>query len=89
LLNNSRLSDRVALVNGAAGDIAFNNNFINFSDLLGGTLAPGAIDLSHLALGAHQLTVSAQDAAVFIRQFIVSSFVAARRRNVVKQPTFP
>src|SRR5581483_12528451 len=44
-LNNSLLADQVALIHGAAGDIAFNNNTINFSDLSGGTLASGAYTL--------------------------------------------
>jgi fibronectin-binding autotransporter adhesin len=44
-LNNSLLSDRVALINGAAGDVTFNNTVINFSDLSGGTLASGAYTL--------------------------------------------
>jgi autotransporter-associated beta strand protein len=38
-------SDKVALINGAAGDIAFNNNVINFSDAALGGLAPGSYPL--------------------------------------------
>ena len=40
-LNNSILSDQLALIHGVANDIAFNNNVINFSDLSSGTLASG------------------------------------------------
>jgi autotransporter-associated beta strand protein len=38
-------SDVVALINGAAGDIAFNNNVVNFSDATLGGLAPGVYPL--------------------------------------------
>jgi autotransporter-associated beta strand protein len=38
-------SDQAALINGATGDIAFNNNVINFSDATLGGLAPGAYAL--------------------------------------------
>ena len=44
-LNNSFLADQIALINGAAGDIVFNNNVVNFSDLSGGTLAGGTYTL--------------------------------------------
>jgi autotransporter-associated beta strand protein len=44
-LNNSFLSDQVALVNGGANDIIFNDNTINFSDLAGGALASGQYTL--------------------------------------------
>jgi len=44
-LNNSFLADDVNLINGAAGDIVFNNNLINFSDLSAGTLAAGTYTL--------------------------------------------
>jgi hypothetical protein len=38
-------SDKIALLNGATGDIAFGGNAINFTDLSGGTLAYGAYTL--------------------------------------------
>lgn len=40
-VNNSLSADRIALINGAAGDIVFNNNVINFTDLAAGSLANG------------------------------------------------
>ncbi len=44
-LDNPLLSDSVALIHGLAGDIAFNNNVVNFSDLSGGSLAAGQYTL--------------------------------------------
>ncbi len=44
-LNNPLLSDQLSLLHGAAGDIVFNNNVINFSDLSAGTLASGQYTL--------------------------------------------
>jgi hypothetical protein len=44
-LNNPLLSDKIALINGAAGDIVFNSNTINFTDLSGGSLADGQYTL--------------------------------------------
>jgi autotransporter-associated beta strand protein len=44
-LNNSFQSDRIALVNGATGDIVFGGNIVNFTDLSSGALATGTYTL--------------------------------------------
>ena len=44
-LDNVLLGDSVALIHGSAGDIAFNNTVVNFSDLSGGSLGAGQYTL--------------------------------------------
>jgi autotransporter-associated beta strand protein len=41
-LGASHQSDKIALINGAAGDITFGGNAVNFTDLTGGSLASGS-----------------------------------------------
>jgi hypothetical protein len=44
-LGASLTSDNISIVSGAAGDVVFNNNVINLSNLSGGTLSNGAYTL--------------------------------------------
>jgi hypothetical protein len=41
-LNTSLASDKLALIHGAANDIVFNGNTVNFNDLSGGSLSSGS-----------------------------------------------